>query len=37
MVMAIFQTGEVIRDEIMRENVRIPDARAGLLMVFRSF
>ena len=36
-VMAIYQTGEVVRDEIRKENVQVPDARAGLLMVFRVF
>jgi hypothetical protein len=36
-VLAIYQTGEVVRDEIENENVRIPDVRAGLLMVFRTF
>ncbi len=36
-VMAIYQAGEVVRDEVMRENVQMPDTRAGLLMVFRTF
>jgi hypothetical protein len=36
-VMAIFQTGELVRDEIRREKIRLPDTRAGLLMVFRTF
>ena len=36
-VLAIYQTGEVVRDEIRRENVRMPDTRSGLLMVFRTF
>ncbi len=36
-VLAIYQTGEVVRDEIKNENVRIPDVRAGLLMIFRSY
>ena len=36
-VLAIYQTGETVRDEIKNENVQIPDVRAGLLMVFRVF
>jgi nucleoid-associated protein YgaU len=36
-VMAIYQTGEIVRDDIARQNIQIPDARAGLLMVFRAF
>jgi hypothetical protein len=36
-VLAIYQRGEVVRDEIMNEKVQIPDVRAGLLMVFRIF
>ncbi len=36
-VMAIYQTGELVRDEIAGEVVRVPDTRAGLMMVFRAF
>jgi len=36
-VLAIYQRGEIVRDEISNENVQIPDVRAGLLMVFRVF
>ena len=36
-VMAILQTGETVYDNILREYVQIPDSRAGLLMVFRTF
>lgn len=36
-VMAIYQTGELVRDDIAGEIVRVPDTRAGLLMVFRTF
>ncbi len=36
-VMAIYQTGAVVRDEIRKENIQVPDSRAGLLMVFRVF
>ncbi|GAB5412559.1 MAG: LysM peptidoglycan-binding domain-containing protein [Congregibacter sp.] len=33
-VLAIYQTGEVVFDEVARENVKLPDERAGLAMVF---
>ena len=33
-VLAIYQTGEVVRDPILDESVALPDVRAGLLMVF---
>jgi hypothetical protein len=36
-VLAIYQTGELVYDEIAGENVRLPDARAGLAMVFETF
>ncbi len=36
-VLAIYQTGELVFDEIAGENVRLPDARAGLAMVFETF
>lgn len=36
-VLAIFQTGEVVVDTVAREKVRMPDVRAGLLMIFRTF
>ena len=36
-VMAIYQTGEIVRDDIARQNIQIPDSRAGLLMIFRAF
>ena len=36
-VLAIYQTGELVFDEIANENVRIPDVRAGLAMVFEPF
>jgi hypothetical protein len=36
-IMAIYQTGEIVRDDIARQNVQIPDSRAGLLMIFRAF
>ena len=36
-VLAIYRSGEIVRDEIRRENIQIPDVRAGLLMVFRTF
>lgn len=33
-VLAIYQTGALVFDEVARDNVRLPDVRAGLLMVF---
>lgn len=39
-VLAVYQTGETIRDPISGrsgEKVRLPDQRAGILMVFRTF
>ncbi len=36
-VMAIFQTGELVTDEQLGEKIQMPDTRAGLLMVFRTF
>jgi nucleoid-associated protein YgaU len=36
-VLAIFKTGETVRDRITGEQVKIPDERSGLLMVFRTY
>jgi hypothetical protein len=36
-VLAIYRVGEQVRDVITHEIVKVPDTRAGLLMVFRSF
>lgn len=36
-VMAIYQTGELVHDQVAGGNARLPDVRAGLLMVFESF
>lgn len=36
-IMAIYRTGEKVRDDIAQEIVQVPDTRAGLLMVFRCF
>jgi hypothetical protein len=36
-VLAIYQTGELVRDTVARQRVQMPDTRAGLLMVFRTF
>ena len=36
-VLAIYQTGEVVYDKVAKNNVTLPDTRAGLLMVFESF
>ncbi|WP_426150968.1 LysM peptidoglycan-binding domain-containing protein [Pseudomonas sp. DC3000-4b1] len=36
-VLAIYKTGETVRDRITGEQVKVPDERAGLLMVFRTY
>lgn len=36
-VLALYQTGELVFDQVAQENVLLPDSRAGLAMVFESF
>ncbi|WP_068828799.1 LysM peptidoglycan-binding domain-containing protein [Pseudomonas sp. BMS12] len=36
-VLAVYKTGETVRDRITGEQVKIPDERSGLLMVFRAY
>jgi len=36
-VLAIYKTGERVRDRVTGEQVKIPDERSGLLMVFRTY
>ena len=36
-VLAIYKTGETVRDRITGDQVKIPDERSGLLMVFRTY
>ena len=36
-VLAIYKTGETVRDRVTGGQVKIPDERAGLLMVFRAY
>lgn len=36
-VLAIYKKGEVVRDRVKGGSVALPDERAGLLMVFRTF
>ena len=36
-VLAVYKTGETVRDRVTGDSVKIPDQRAGLLMVFRSY
>lgn len=36
-VLAVYKTGETVRDRISGTSVKIPDERAGLLMVFRTY
>lgn len=36
-VMAIYKTGEIVADRVKGGKIALPDERAGLLMVFRTF
>lgn len=36
-VLAVYKTGETVRDPVLRDKVKIPDERAGLVMVFRVY
>jgi nucleoid-associated protein YgaU len=36
-VLAIYKTGETVRDRVTGDSVKIPDERSGLLMVFRTY
>ena len=36
-VLAIMKTGETVRDRVTGQQVKVPDERGGLLMVFRTF
>ena len=36
-VLAVYKTGETVRDRVTGESVKVPDERAGLLMVFRTY
>ncbi len=36
-VLAVYKTGETVRDRVTGEMVKIPDERAGLMMVFRTY
>ncbi len=36
-VLAIYKAGETVRDRVTGEQVKIPDERSGLLMVFRTY
>ena len=36
-VLAVYQAGGLVFDKVAEENVRLPDTRAGLAMVFESF
>lgn len=36
-VLAMYKTGETVRDNIGGDSVKIPDERSGLLMVFRTY
>jgi len=36
-VLAVYKTGETVRDRVTGERVKIPDERSGLLMAFRTY
>jgi nucleoid-associated protein YgaU len=36
-VLAVYKTGETVRDRVTGENVKVPDERSGLLMIFRTY
>lgn len=36
-VLAVYQDGALVRDSVSRSPVKLPDERAGLMMVFRTF
>ncbi len=36
-VMAVYHTGDLVFDQVTEENVRLPDVRAGLALVFEVF
>ena len=36
-VLAVYQAGETVFDSIAQDNVKLPDVRAGLAMVFSVF
>jgi nucleoid-associated protein YgaU len=36
-ILAIYKTGNVVRDKVRKERVQLPPERAGILMIFRSF
>ncbi|MDC0660977.1 LysM peptidoglycan-binding domain-containing protein [Marinobacter sp. SS21] len=36
-VLAVFKTGNLVRDPVTNETVKLPDERAGLVMVFQSY
>ena len=35
--LAIFKRGELVKDQVVKRPVRLPDERIGLLMVFRTY
>lgn len=36
-VLAVYKTGETVRDRVTGDSVKIPDERAGLVMIFRTY
>lgn len=36
-VLAVYKTGETVRDQVTGDRVKVPDERSGVLMVFRTY
>ena len=36
-VLAVFATGEVVKDRFTQELIKLPDHRRGMMMIFRTF
>lgn len=36
-VLAVYKTGETVRDQVTGSSVKIPDERSGVLMIFRTY
>ena len=35
--LAIYKTGELVKDQVAKKRIRLPDERIGLLMVFYTY
>jgi len=36
-ILAIYQTGEIIKDRVTKKNIKLPDEQVGLVMVFKAY